>query len=328
VRSAREFSVSSMRADDARRKLREMAADREAAFSADPDSSFGGDAAEIARQQEEKALQRILEAGQAKNQQERYMSESLGRQKMRGAVGVMGPMTEEAIEAGQLAERAGRFGMVGRTVGAGVAGALGGLTGLVALQNAGAQGQDAISGLGSAGLRGLGTYSTVNPTLQNAGGYIGSRIGDSGLGMRNRASQMAGMPGGASQMAGRGGQVSVVPSGSGSLGVRDTIAPPTPTLPPVAEPTVAEPTPTADGGMSEEVAGYVGVAHNNNPVKETEKATNAADTMGINQSMAPKKYATEEDMQRYITMAGATGERMPRGTGDGGRITPRDLQQE
>ena len=333
VRSARDFSTASISAENAREKLRQMAADRQAAFNRDPNTSFS-DEEEISRQQEERALQRLVEAGKPQNEQERYMSESLNRQNMRGPVGVMGPITGEADRAATLAERAGRFGMAGRIAGTGVAGALAGLTGLLALQNAGAQGQDAISGLGSAGLRGMGTFSTANPALERAGGYIGSRIGDSGIGMTGEvfragpASQMAGRPSGASQMAGRGRQVSVVPSGGGSVGVRDTIAPPAPTLPPVAQPTTAEPTPTADDEMSEEVAGYVGVAHNNNPVKRTEEATSAADTMSINQSMAPKKYATDEDMRRYITMAGATGEKTPRGTGTGGSITAADLRRQ
>ena len=332
VRSARDFSTASISAENAREKLRQMAADRQAAFNRDPDSSFGGDAAEIARQQEERALQRVLEAGEAQNQQERYISESLDRQGMRGPVGVMGPITGEADRAAALAERAGRFGMAGRTAGTGVAGALAGLTGLIALQNAGAQGQDAISGLGSAGLKGMGTFSTANPVLERAGGYIGSRIGDSGIGMTGEAfragpaSQMAGRASGASQMAGRGGRVGVVtvPKLHRTPGVADSIAPPAPTPPTVAEPTSTN----DDGGMSEKVAGYVGVA-TKNPVKETEKATNATDTMGINQSMVSpeKKYASDKDMERFITMAGPTGEKMPRGTGRDGSITERDLQE-
>jgi hypothetical protein len=301
VRSARDFSTAAISADRAREQLRQMAANRQAAFNRDPDTSFS-DEEEISRQQEEKALQRLVEAGKPQNEQERYMSESLNRRNMRGPVGVMGPITGEANRAAALAERAGRFGMAGRIAGAGVAGGLAGLTGLTALQNAGAQGQDAISGLGSAGLRGMGTFSTLNPALQNAGGFIGSRIGDLDFGTRGRASQMAGMPSGASQMAGRGGQVSVVPSGSGSLGVRDTIAPPAPTLPPVAEPTVAEPTPTTDDEPDEEVGNLIGVLGGDDAAKKTREAQSAAAEGSVTQSMTnqPKRYYGDEEMQQLM----------------------------
>jgi hypothetical protein len=301
VRSARDFSTAAISADRAREQLRQMAADRQAAFNRDPNTSFS-DEEEISRQQEERALQRLVEAGKPQNEQERYMSESLNRRNMRGPVGVMGPMTEDAGRAAALAERAGRFGMAGRIAGTGVAGAVGGLTGLLALQNAGAQGQDAISGLGSAGLRGMGTFSTAKPALESAGGFVGSRIGDLDFGMRGRASQMAGRPSGASQMAGRGGLVSVVPSGSGSLGVRDTIAPPTPTPPPVAEPTVAEPTPTADDEPDEKVGNLIGVLGGDDAAKKTREAQSAAAEGSVIQSMTnqPKRYYGDEEMKQLM----------------------------
>ena len=302
VRSAQDFSRASISADDARQKLREMAADRQAAFNRDPDTSFS-DEEEISRQQEEKALQRLVEAGKPQNEQERYISESLNRRNMRGPVGVIGPMAEDAGRAAALAERAGRFGMAGRVAGAGLAGGLAGLTGLIALQNAGAQGQDAISGLGSAGLRGMGTFSTLNPVLQNAGGFIGSRIGDLDFGMRGRASQMAGMPSGASQMAGGTPSVGVtVPSGHRTPGVAETIVPPAPTLPPVAEPTVAEPTPTADDEPDEKVGNLIGVLGGDDAAKQTRDAQSAAAEGSVTQSMTnqPKRYYGDEEMQQLM----------------------------
>tara|TARA_R100000005_G_scaffold95337_1_gene76474 strand:+ start:409 stop:1506 length:1098 start_codon:yes stop_codon:yes gene_type:complete len=298
VRSATEFSRASISADNAKEKLREMAADRRAAFNRDPDTSFS-DEEEISRQQEEKALQRLVEAGKPQNEQERYMSESLNRRNMRGPVGVMGPMTRDAGRAAALAERAGRFGMAGRVAGAGVAGALGGLTGLLALQNAGAQGQDAISGLGSAGLRGMGTFSTAKPALESAGGFIGSRIGDLDFGMRGRASQMAGMPSGASQMAGATPSVGVaVPSGHRTPGVAETIAPPAPTLPPVAEPT-----PTADDEPDEKVENLIGVLGGDDAAKQTRDALSAAAEGSVTQSMTnqPNRYLDNEEMQQLMS---------------------------
>ena len=218
-------------------------------MGADPDAD--------ARDKEESRLSSIVEELAPRDQRERYMGAALGR----GATN-------------EIAERAGKVGVLGRTAGAGVAGGLAGLSALMSLQNAGAQGQDAITGIGQSALRGAGTFSTLNPTLQEVGGAIGSRLGGTNYGP---AANMAGaVVGGAADMAGRAGGRIADATRNFTENVRSRLAPPTPgfTLDDEEESTEQR-NPIAVLGPDTQ-----------NPVDATRAATNAARTHSIDQSMA------------------------------------------
>ena len=266
---------------------------------------MGQDPDADARDKEESRLRSIVEELAPRDQRERYMGAALGR----GA-------------ANEVAERAGKVGVLGRTAGAGLAGGLAGLTALMSLQNAGAQGQDAISGIGQSALRGAGTFSTLNPRLQELGGAIGSRLGGFDYG---RAGEMAGaVTGGAANMAGRalGGAADMAGRAGGGIAnlagaARSRLAPPTP----------AAPTPAPPGAESEEsettpsrVGQAIGVAtRQDNAATQTRDAMDAVNDMSVVPSMS------RFDVSDAIGLATMGSEAMPKGTGRDGRITARDL---
>jgi hypothetical protein len=146
---------------------------------------------ERAELQRQKATrEREAKAGEYRSQQERYGGESANR--LLNRAGRKHPLTDPQKQAIQTrAERAGRVGVLGRRIGAGLSGALAGLSALTALEQAGASGQGLETGLGSAGIRAMGTYQTASPTAQAIGGYVGSRLGERDYaGMREKAGQM------------------------------------------------------------------------------------------------------------------------------------------
>jgi hypothetical protein len=168
------------RAAEAQQQLSEMISPAEIA---DTDAK-----AELQRQKA--TLEREAKAGEYRSQQERYGGESAKR--LLDRAGRKHPLTDPQQQAIQTrAERAGRVGVLGRRLGAGLSGALAGLSALTALEQAGASGQGLEAGLGSAGIRAMGTYQTTSPTAQAIGGYAGSRLGEQDYaGMREKAGQM------------------------------------------------------------------------------------------------------------------------------------------
>lgn len=260
---------------------------------------MGQDPDADARDKEESRLRSIVEELAPRDQRERYMGAALGR----GA-------------ANEVAERAGKIGVLGRTAGAGLAGGLAGLTALMSLQNAGAQGQDAISGIGQSALRGAGTFSTLNPRLQELGGAIGSRLGGFDYG---RAGEMAGaVAGGAAGMAGRalGGAADMAGRAGGGIS----------NLAGAARSRLASPTPQpSEEPMDPAVAGAVGVVTGrNNAAAKTTEATNAAESMSVPQSMT--RHAPHDPLSAASMVTGS--EPMPKGTGTGGSITAADLRRQ
>ena len=167
------------RAADAQRELSEMMSPAE----------FGPKERAILQRQKA-TLERRAKAGEYRSQQERYGGESAKR--LLDSAGRKHPLTDPQKQAIQTrAERAGRVGVIGRRVGAGLSGALAGLSALTALEQAGASGQGLEAGLGSAGIRAMGTYQTASPHAQAIGGYVGSRLGEQDYaGMREKAGQM------------------------------------------------------------------------------------------------------------------------------------------
>ena len=251
---------------------------------------------------------RIMESLAPKDQRERYMAEALDRRATR--------RKNPGILPNKLTERAGKVGVLGRTAGAGLAGGLAGLTALMSLQNAGAQGQDAISGIGQSALRGAGTFSTLNPKLQEIGGAIGSRLGAFDYG---RAGEMAGaVAGGAAGMAGRalGGAADMAGRAGGGIA----------NLAGAARSRLASPTPQpSEEPMDPVVAGAVGVVTGrDNAAALTTEATNAAESMSVPQSMT--RHTPHDPFSAANMVTGS--EAMPRGTGTGGNITVEDLMRQ
>jgi len=267
-----------------------------------------GDADAKLNEQELARQKRIMESLAPQDQRERYMTEAIDR-------GLMSRRNPRVIP-NELAERAGKIGVLGRTAGAGIAGGLAGLTALMSLQNAGAQGQDAISGIGQSALRGAGTFSTLNPRLQEIGGAIGSRLGGTNYGP---AANMAGaVAGGAANVAGRalGGAADMAGRAGGGIA----------NLAGAARSRLASPTPQPSGEpMDPEVAGAVGVVTGrNNAATETRDAMNAVNDMSVSQSMT--RHAPHDAFSAASMVTGS--EAMPRGTGAGGNITAKDLMQQ
>ena len=88
-----------------------------------------------------------------------------------------------------------------------------------------------------------------------------------------------------------------VPSGHRTPGVAETIAPPAPTLP-----SVAEPTPTVDDEPDEKVGNLIGVLGGDDAAKKTREAQSAAAEGSVTQSMTnqPKRYLDNEEMQQLM----------------------------
>ena len=100
----------------------------------------------------------------------------------RKTIGVRPPSKQNlsggnALNPLATAERGSRFANTGQRWGQGLGMALGGLAGMMSLANAGAQGQDLISGALSAGQTGKFVSDAVSPTLGNVAGKVGGNIG-------------------------------------------------------------------------------------------------------------------------------------------------------
>lgn len=90
-----------------------------------------------------------------------------------------------AIDAGQTAfSRGARYGQTGANVGRGLAAGIGVLAGAVNLANAGAQGQDAITGGLGAAQMGSVAYQQGKKPLSEAGGNVGAQIAANSVGVQ------------------------------------------------------------------------------------------------------------------------------------------------
>ena len=95
-----------------------------------------------------------------------------------GAGNFQGPMLpSQSNTAQRAASRGSRFANRAQRFGQGLGSALGGIAGMVSLANAGAQGQDLMSGALSAGQTGKFVSDAVSPTLGNVAGDVAGRVG-------------------------------------------------------------------------------------------------------------------------------------------------------